>query len=295
MPAATAGPHYLLADGLGSVRLRTDGAGLVDKCYDYLPFGEAVGVGVNGRPECYRQETTPAATAVGDWQRWQFTGQGRDWETGLDYFGARYYAGAMGRFVSADWSDKPEAVPYADFGDPQTLNLYAYGRNNPLRNRDLDGHCTVDGEEHNWLWCAGHSIGLTQTSKEAADAARAALSQMHGFTIDGQSPADFAKAASGAQLIQAQRAANEFMAAEGLDAPLSGCSPGVLCGVVPILPGAGAARWVRVGRWMSKAELAGMEFGGLQIRRSRRGLCGVRYSRGCRATSRLRLGENPRT
>jgi hypothetical protein len=31
-------------------------------------------------------------------------------------------------------------VPYAKLGDPQTLNLYAYVRNNPLSNRDLDGH-----------------------------------------------------------------------------------------------------------------------------------------------------------
>lgn len=48
--AATAGPHYLMADGLGSVRLRTDGAGAVDKCYDYLPSGEAL---VSGRPAAY--------------------------------------------------------------------------------------------------------------------------------------------------------------------------------------------------------------------------------------------------
>lgn len=73
------------------------------------------------------------------------TGKERDAETGLDYFGARYYSGAQGRFTSPDWSAKPQPVPYADFKDPQSLNLYAYVRNNPLKNRDLDGHVCIFG------------------------------------------------------------------------------------------------------------------------------------------------------
>ena len=35
--------------------------------------------------------------------------------------------------MTPDWSDKATAVPYASFGDPQTLNLYGYVRNNPLQ------------------------------------------------------------------------------------------------------------------------------------------------------------------
>ena len=63
------------------------------------------------------------------------TGKERDTESGNDYFGARYYASSMGRFMSPDYDeaeDDPEPVPYADLENPQTLNLYAYGRNNPL-------------------------------------------------------------------------------------------------------------------------------------------------------------------
>jgi RHS repeat-associated protein len=71
------------------------------------------------------------------------TGKERDAETGLDYFGARYMSSAQGRFTSPDWSATPQAVPYADLTDPQTLNLYAYVRNNPLSRRDLDGHADV--------------------------------------------------------------------------------------------------------------------------------------------------------
>ena len=74
----------------------------------------------------------------------QFTGKERDRETGLDYFGARYFSGDQGRFTSPDWSTAPQPVPYADLSNPQTLNLYGYVRNNPLRRRDLDGH---DGDD----------------------------------------------------------------------------------------------------------------------------------------------------
>lgn len=71
---------------------------------------------------------------------YKFTGKERDSESGLDYFGARYYASSMGRFMSPDWAAKAEPVPYAKLDNPQSLNLYAYVLNNPLSNRDLDGH-----------------------------------------------------------------------------------------------------------------------------------------------------------
>lgn len=70
-----------------------------------------------------------------------FTGKERDTESGNDYFGARYYASSMGRFMSPDWSAKEDPVPYAQLDDPQSLNLYSYVRNNPLAKADPDGHC----------------------------------------------------------------------------------------------------------------------------------------------------------
>lgn len=47
----------------------------------------------------------------------------------------------MGRFMSPDWADKPEAVSYSDLSNPQSLNLYGYVNNNPLSKADKDGHC----------------------------------------------------------------------------------------------------------------------------------------------------------
>jgi len=56
-------------------------------------------------------------------------------EGGLDYFGARYFSGAMGRFTSVD----PIGASKQKMADPQQWNMYAYGRNNPLRFVDPTG------------------------------------------------------------------------------------------------------------------------------------------------------------
>jgi len=75
------------------------------------------------------------------------TGKERDAESGLDYFGARYYGSSMGRFASPD----PSALFYSNPNDPQSLNLYAYVGNHPLQYVDLNGlswftqPCTSDG------------------------------------------------------------------------------------------------------------------------------------------------------
>jgi RHS repeat-associated protein len=55
------------------------------------------------------------------------TSKERDIETGLDYFGARYYASMQGRFITPDSllsSGKPE--------EPSSWNRYVYTLNNPL-------------------------------------------------------------------------------------------------------------------------------------------------------------------
>jgi len=84
------------------------------------------------------------------------TGKERDAESGLDYFGARYYGSSMGRWISADWAQKPEAVPYSKLDDPQSLNLYEYVKNNPLAKPDLDDHgCPPD--------CPVNSVGALGT------------------------------------------------------------------------------------------------------------------------------------
>ena len=117
--------HYYFSDHLGSTSVVADATGTtIEDESDYYPFG-------GERP-----------ITTGDPNNYKFTGKERDSESSLDMFGARYYANTMGRFMTPDWADKPIDVPYADFGNPQSLNLYSYVKNNPTTTRDPDGHCT---------------------------------------------------------------------------------------------------------------------------------------------------------
>ncbi len=131
-PAAPCATCYVSVDHLGSTRAVTDGTtGSVMERHDYLPFGEELYAGTGVRTTGLRYLTTSDPLSV----RQRFTGKERDSETNLDYFGARYFSGAQGRFTSAD----PTFMTKARIGDPQQWNLYAYTRNNPLKYIDPDG------------------------------------------------------------------------------------------------------------------------------------------------------------
>ncbi|NGX47520.1 MAG: tRNA nuclease WapA [Chlamydiae bacterium] len=70
-------------------------------------------------------------TAFGEGQSkfsWGFSSKRHDPETGLIYFGRRFYDPTLGRFITSD----PEG--YTD-----SANLYAYCQNNPLTNKDPYG------------------------------------------------------------------------------------------------------------------------------------------------------------
>ncbi|MEW6619284.1 MAG: RHS repeat-associated core domain-containing protein [bacterium] len=88
--------YYYHNDHLGSARVITDKDGKVVEQYFYYPFG---GGGPVGGPT--------------------FTGKELD-DSGLFYFGARYYDPALGRFITPD--------PIQAAGQ----NLYVYCYNNPL-------------------------------------------------------------------------------------------------------------------------------------------------------------------
>jgi RHS repeat-associated protein len=115
---------YYITDHLHSTAVFADKSGTVLDDNDFYPWGGVVpGVGTTTSNNHYK-----------------FTGKERDTESGLDYFGARYYANVTGRFMSPDWAARPTSVPYAEFGDPQSLNLYSYVRNSPIVRVDADGH-----------------------------------------------------------------------------------------------------------------------------------------------------------
>ncbi|MBI4359966.1 MAG: hypothetical protein HY564_02650 [Candidatus Jacksonbacteria bacterium] len=97
---------------------------------DYLPFGS---------------ERVNVKTAGFD-THFTFTDQEKDAESGLLYYGARYYHPVLGRFTQPDpvimnIGSKEFAVAMAN---PQLLNPYAYVGNNPLRYLDPTGLGAVE-------------------------------------------------------------------------------------------------------------------------------------------------------
>ncbi|TAN30640.1 RHS repeat-associated core domain-containing protein, partial [bacterium] len=126
---------WAASDELGTARVRTNASGAPIETDTSWPFGAYL-------------------NNVGSVSNLHFTGKYRDGSSGLDYFGARYYDSGLGRFLTPDWSAAPEATPYANLSDPQSLNPYIYEGNNPASDVDKDGHC--------WPWCtalAGAGIG----------------------------------------------------------------------------------------------------------------------------------------
>ncbi|HTC93269.1 MAG TPA: RHS repeat-associated core domain-containing protein [Terriglobales bacterium] len=109
---------YYFSDHLGSANVLTDASGGIKEESDYYPFGG---------------ERVVTDTGIGN--NYKFTGKERDPETGLDYFGARYYGNAIGRFLSPD----PSGLLAQHPENPQSWNLYSYVLNNPVINIDPNG------------------------------------------------------------------------------------------------------------------------------------------------------------
>jgi RHS repeat-associated protein len=159
--------RYYVSDQVGTAQLELTSGGWPLWKGEFTPFG---------------QEIDLQSTA----NKYKFTGKERDAESGLDYFGARYYASNVGRWMSPDWAEKPEAVPYSDLSNPQSLNLYAYVNNNPTRSFDPDGHglfdaiCNISGgpsceaeADGSWTWRSqkAQQQGLSSKSGKAIDKA----------------------------------------------------------------------------------------------------------------------------
>jgi RHS repeat-associated protein len=101
---------YNLEDHLGSSSVMVDDTGTLVNREEYYPFGD---------------------TSFGGFakKRYRYTGKEKDEESGLYYYGARYYAPWTCRFISVD----PEA------GKNMNKSSYNYTSNNPLNRIDPTG------------------------------------------------------------------------------------------------------------------------------------------------------------
>ena len=200
------GTRYLTPDHLGSTRVVTGEDQSVLSRHDYLPFGEEIGAALGNRDQASGVSGYTASLADGPTQK--FTGKERDNESGLDYFGARYFRGAGGRFTSAD-------APFADqFAEnPQSWNLYSYTRNNPLRYVDRTGDsATVAGG------FIGGGVALYKGEDVLTGALTGAISgALAGSVIDTGGASLLVLAASGAVGGAASSLLNQAASGEGID------------------------------------------------------------------------------
>ena len=141
---------YYLQDHLGGVDAVVDENGKVVERKDYLPYGDKrLTVGASDSP------TT---------EDYGFTGKEQDDESGLYYYGARYYDPQIGRFTQIDPLVLGESEkPLSDvLNNPQVLNGYSYVLNNPMKYVDENGMWQVPVHFDATLFVA-KSAGFTDT------------------------------------------------------------------------------------------------------------------------------------
>ncbi|KAF0179609.1 MAG: hypothetical protein FD161_1226 [Limisphaerales bacterium] len=126
-------PYFVHHDGNGNVMALLDGvAGTVAAWYEYGPFGEPIRM--NG----------PMAGL----NPFRFSTKYTDDETGLVYYGYRYYDTDKGRWLSRD--------PIHEWGGP---NLYGFSDNNPVNFVDTDGRESMGVYyDPNGRWMAPHGM-----------------------------------------------------------------------------------------------------------------------------------------
>jgi RHS repeat-associated protein len=258
MPAATV--EYYFSDHLKSTDIVTNATGGILQESDYVPYGGEVVI------------------SGADSNRYKFTSKERDMESGLDNFDARFYASPFGRFMTPDWEAKPTDVPYANFGNPQSLNLYSYVQNNPTTVGDPDGHETQDTLD-------------TRAAQEAGNAFAGALSGLGRMAAGMWNPiANLLTAQTGQNIptLPVPEYQNKEQAIAGAAAQLGAVA-------ISAAEGAPAGETETVQRAMSNAELKATEDTGLL----RGGREGTHYASDAvnndagRAQQRLALPQKP--
>jgi RHS repeat-associated protein len=181
--------RYQLGNHLGTACLELDKDGGLISYEEYHPYGTTA------------FQVTNSAAEV-SLKRYRYTGKERDEETGLYYYGARYYAPWLARWTAAD-------TVLAD-----GTNLYRYTRGNPVVLNDPSGRESAAEaraarqREYNALqadFTKKHSAIEKRRSELLAEAAklRATVPDLHsalGFGSAALSRADAAERAAGEAL-----------------------------------------------------------------------------------------------
>lgn len=111
------------SNNLDSACMETDDEGSIISYEEYYPFGGTSIIAGQSEREVSIKE-------------YRYSGKGRDDVTGLYYYGARYYASYLGRWLSTDPA-----------GAIDGLNLYGFVGNNPVGRNDYKGYMYSSGNQ----------------------------------------------------------------------------------------------------------------------------------------------------
>jgi RHS repeat-associated protein len=112
--------RYQMNNNLGSVSLETDPDAQIISYEEYFPYGGTSIIAGRSRQEVKLKD-------------YRYSGKECDDATGLYYYGARYYASWMGRWLNSDPA-----------GAVDGLNVFAFVQGNPIKNIDTNGLILTD-------------------------------------------------------------------------------------------------------------------------------------------------------
>jgi len=185
----------------------TDRDGDLVQHYGYMPFGN----------ERYANNTQAFSVTN------RYTGQHLDEETGLYFYGSRYYDPQLSRFIQPD-----SIIPSSD--DSQALNRYSYCYNNPLIFTDPSGHFVVAAATAIASYIAAHATTIIASAVINAGIAAAQGGNVWKAAVAGAIAGGF-----GAMGIM------EGMAGGALGALVTGGDPGMAAATAGIAAGVSIA------------------------------------------------------
>jgi RHS repeat-associated protein len=143
---SNSGTYYYHADHLGSSSVVTDQTGANVEEIAYYPYGET--------------RTNTGTVNL----KHKFTGQEEDSETGLYYYGARYYDPKLARWITPDpilfqyfpdntdprqqgrdWNPLRDLPGMGGVYNSKNMNLYSYAHMNPIKLLDINGKVVIIG------------------------------------------------------------------------------------------------------------------------------------------------------
>ncbi len=168
--------RYQYDNHLGSACLELDEDGLIISYEEYHPFGTT----------SYRAGRSEAEVSL---KRYKYCGKERDEETGLYYYGARYYAAWICRFISCDplQHDYPNLSPYVYCADNPVNLIDPTGMNPedpdaPAQNTPQNEHNSTGFEAAGGKGSPGNPIilnvvGVTASTPSSTSSCRCCSSE----------------------------------------------------------------------------------------------------------------------